>query len=252
MRTLRYDGSFEGFLSSVFYVFEYKVKDCDIQPEEQIQTGLFGDTASILTESAKAKRVWNGLCSKLGIRGSQDFYRAFLSEQRGIENVLLRYAQYAFGTDRNISQDFANPDVLKVSQVVKMVGREKHRMEAFVRFRLATDGLYFATIEPDFNVLPLIAGHYKDRYADQKWLIYDLKRHYGLFYDLMNVESVQMSVEQENYLKTDEMLTESEKEFQLLWKDYFKSANIASRKNTKLHLRHMPKRYWKYLIEKHP
>ena len=32
--------------------------------------------------------------------------------------------------------------------------------------------------------------------------------------------------------------------------EYFKSTNIKSRKNMKLHLQHVPKRYWKYLTEK--
>ncbi|RYZ23730.1 MAG: DUF4130 domain-containing protein, partial [Chitinophagaceae bacterium] len=45
---------------------------------------------------------------------------------------------------------------------------------------------------------------------------------------------------------------EAESIYQELWKQYFKSVNIAARKNTKLHIQHMPKRYWKYLPEKQP
>ena len=37
-----------------------------------------------------------------------------------------------------------------------------------------------------------------------------------------------------------------------MWKDYFDSTNIKERKNMKLHIRHVPKRYWKYLSEKQP
>jgi probable DNA metabolism protein len=43
---------------------------------------------------------------------------------------------------------------------------------------------------------------------------------------------------------------EKEELYQHLWQQYFKSVNIVSRKNTKLHIQHMPKRYWKYLTEK--
>ncbi|RZL34744.1 MAG: DUF4130 domain-containing protein, partial [Pedobacter sp.] len=45
-------------------------------------------------------------------------------------------------------------------------------------------------------------------------------------------------------------LNEKEELYTHLWKDYFKSTNIESRKNTKLHVQHVPKRYWKYLTEK--
>lgn len=39
--------------------------------------------------------------------------------------------------------------------------------------------------------------------------------------------------------------------YQTLWKDYFKHVNIIERKNTKLHVQHVTKRYWKHLTEKH-
>ena len=45
---------------------------------------------------------------------------------------------------------------------------------------------------------------------------------------------------------------ESEIYFQKLWEEYFKSTNIKTRANMRLHVQHMPKRYWKYLSEKSP
>jgi probable DNA metabolism protein len=44
--------------------------------------------------------------------------------------------------------------------------------------------------------------------------------------------------------------SEDEGIYQNLWKNYFNSVNIASRKNTRLHVRHIPKRYWRHLTEK--
>lgn len=45
---------------------------------------------------------------------------------------------------------------------------------------------------------------------------------------------------------------ETEGLYQKLWKQYFSSVNISARKNLKLHIQHMPRRYWKYLPEKAP
>jgi len=125
-------------------------------------------------------------------------------------------------------------------------------MEAFVRFKLTTDNIFYAVVEPDFNVLPLIKTHFENRYADQHWLIYDMKRNYGLYYDEQTTEIVTMEVNENTLLKNPEtkILDDSEDIYQNLWKAYFKSTNIKSRKNMKLHLRHVPKRYWKYLTEK--
>jgi probable DNA metabolism protein len=148
--------------------------------------------------------------------------------------------------------DYGRPDILRLHQTVKKVSRERHRMKAFIRFIKSNDNLYTALIEPDFNVLPLIIKFFKNRYADQQWLIFDIRRNYGFHYDCYSVQEVFQIQHQEIRdpydLEVD--LDPKEKEFQQLWKTYFKSTNIESRQNLKLHLKHVPKRYWKYLVEK--
>ncbi|WP_439131862.1 TIGR03915 family putative DNA repair protein [Polaribacter sp.] len=253
-KTLIYDGTFEGFLSCVFFVFEYKVKNATIQNEFVKQSGLFSENEKIITDFIKADRVWKGIKSKTSTRTSAKIYYAFLSEQESVENMLLNYIQYIFKHQKRVDTDFTHPSILKVTQIAKNVSREKHRMEAFVRFKLTKDNIYFANIAPDFNVLPLIAKHFKSRYADQKWVIFDIKRNYGLFYDLQTLEFVNMSFPSNfDFTKTDtNYFTDEELKFQKLWKDYFESTNIKERKNMKLHINHIPKRYWKYLSEKQP
>jgi len=125
-------------------------------------------------------------------------------------------------------------------------------MEAFVRFQLTHDGVYFSNIEPDFDVLPLISKHFRSRYADQQWLIYDVKRNYGIFYDLNSVEIISLDLQEihTNSIRKTNAFTTEEYDYQDLWNNYFKSTNIKSRINMKLHTQHVPKRYWKYMSEK--
>lgn len=249
---LIYDGSFDGFLTCVFQVYDLKLKQVFIQKDSESQASLFGKQNVVAADPVKADRVWKGLGKKTSNAGRLRIYYGFLSEKQGVENLLLRYIQYVFESRLPVDSDFSNPEVLGLSKIAKSVGREKHRMEAFVRFRLTKDGLYFATIEPDFDVLPLISKHFKSRYADQKWVIYDLKRNYGLYYDLDKVEIINLTLpEGFDASKTSpDYFAVEEIEFQTLWKDYFDSTNISSRKNLQLHIRHVPKRYWKYLSEK--
>ena len=253
-KSLIYDGTFDGFLCCLFHTLEHHLEQVVIQNQFVKQSGLFADDEIISTNEEKANRVWKGLKSKVSRMSSFQFYYAFLSEQEGVENVLLDYFRYVITQGIKSDKNYTHPSILKVSQIAKSVGREKHRMEAFIRFKLTKDDIYFANIEPDFNVLPLISKHFKRRYADQKWFIYDIKRQYGLYYDLNTVEIVHMEFpEHFDFSKTSEdYFAEQEFEFQKLWQDYFKSTNIESRKNMKLHIRHVPKRYWKYLSEKQP
>jgi probable DNA metabolism protein len=131
------------------------------------------------------------------------------------------------------------------------ISRERHRMEAFIRFEKTKDNIFYAGIDPDFNVLPLLIQHFKRRYADQEWIIYDKRRKYGIYYDKNDVKEIALEMQADaSYEAGDNTYAEDEKLYQLLWQTYFKNTYISSRRNMKLHLRHVPKRYWKYLTEK--
>ncbi|WP_029038272.1 TIGR03915 family putative DNA repair protein [Salinimicrobium xinjiangense] len=249
---LYYDGSFEGFLCCVFACYEERLKVLEIQPPGREKQEFFAEGREIITDPAKAKRVWNSLKKKASSAGLRDIKWAFLSEIEGIELQLLAVIRYVIAEEIAVDRDFSHPAVLRVSQSAKKVGREKHRMEAFVRFRLTRDGSYFAAIEPDFNVLPLIKAHFKSRYADQQWIIYDLRRNFGIAFDLSEVKYITLDLDPQIGISgaPEAFFHTSEIAFQQLWNQYFTSTNIQSRANSKLHVQHLPKRYWKYLTEK--
>jgi probable DNA metabolism protein len=254
MKTIVYNGSFEGFLCAVFDVYEYRFTDVNIVPEHKHLPSLFAEPHTANFNLAHSDRVWKGMQKKLTNEAQDQIYRTFLSEIDGIENTLLQYIQYVFSSHAFMEKDYSNAAVLTVTQTAKKVWREKHRMEAFVRFQRTADGLYYAIIEPDYNVLPLIAEHFQTRYADQRWMIYDARRQYGMYYDgnLVKTVQIQFSEEAAKGRNISPVYDETEAIYQQLWKQYFRSVNIAVRKNTRLHIQHMPRRYWKYLPEKVP
>jgi len=250
MNILTYDHSFEGFLTAVFEVYEYKLEPVEIRKEGLPVPGLFTKLRNVITDGSKANRVFKKLKASLGELGLHRILYTLLSEDEDCEKHLLNVIKYTLDSKNNIINDYSNSSVLKIFQYTQMVGREKHRMEAFVRFKLTCDEIYFAEIEPDFNVLPIIARHFKDRYQDQKWLILDNKRHYGIYYDLATVEVIEMKLNNQLEQKGLEILKSDEYLYQKLWQTYFTRTNIKARKNTRLHVQHVPKRYWKYLTEK--
>lgn len=249
--TLIYDGTFEGLLTAVFEVYEHKLGLVNLVKTGHHNAAMFEQVITVVTEETRAARVLKGLKLKLSPMGIQRLYAAHLSEIDGEDNNLVGYIRYAFDTNENIEEDYGNRFVMRVSELVRMMRREKHRMEAFVRFQKLSDGSFYAAVEPDFNVLPLLVKHFRSRYADQRWIIYDLKRNYGIYYDLHNTEYITLDFAENN--KPGQAMAafcEDEGIYQHLWKNYFNSVNIKSRKNTKLHIRHIPKRYWRHLTEK--
>jgi probable DNA metabolism protein len=251
MTILFYDGTFEGLLSAVFEIYERKLMQVKLQKGEWYNSALFAEALKITTSEVNANRVLKGLRQRLSPAAVQRLYIAHMAEMENEETTLIGFIRYVFDTPKNIEDDYGNKYVIRLSEIIRMVRREKHRMEAFVRFKKLKDETYYATIEPDFNVLPLLIKHFKNRYADQKWIIYDIKRNYGLYYDLHDTQYMVLDFSTIN--KPGDIIaafTEDEGIYQHLWKNYFNSVNIPARKNTRLHVRHIPKRYWRHLTEK--
>lgn len=251
MTTLLYDGSFDGLLTAVFEVFEYRYNDVEIRNRERFQQeNMFAEIHEVVTRNEKSDRVLKKLEISIGKSGIKQLLMVFLSELPESEDLIFSAIKQSIKSpENNVLQNFANDDILQISKICKSVSRERHRMTAFVRFEKMKDDIYFAKIDPDFDVLPLIRKHFKDRYADQKWIIYDLKRNYGLFYDLNDCELLYPD-SSFNLNQYQQKFHEEEINYQELWKSYFTKTNIKERKNIKLHVQHVPKRYWKYLTEK--
>lgn len=254
MYTFCYDGTFEGLLTVIFEVYERKVAPAQIVCAAAELPGLFTQTVLVVTDEVKADRVWQGLGKKVSAAARSGLYKAYLSEQPNAAWLIYQYARLAFASAVSIEDNYAADCVRQIAHLNKQIFRESHRMEAFIRFQKTADDLYYATVAPDFNVLPLIANHFQQRYADQRWLIFDTKRHYGLYYNLENVSQVNLTTEiaGHNGNLPENILAQQELSYQQLWQTYYQHVNIPSRNNPKLHLRHMPRRYWKYLTEKQP
>ncbi|SFH29380.1 TIGR03915 family putative DNA repair protein [Pedobacter insulae] len=246
-----FDRSLEGLLTSVFEWFERRPGKVTLMPDVGHQPDAFMAFLTIQTSREKADRVLKGLLKRLDRAWLRKLYCCYLSETPEAFNHIFQFCCYVFKNHVGAEKNYGDPHVLAISKYAKSVEREKHRMEAFIRFKETKDRVFYCSIDPDFNVLPLISKHFKDRYGDQQWLIYDHRRRYGLYYNLKTVEEINMDFN--NKLSSGSAVSfmdPKEVFYSTLWKDYFKSTNIISRKNTKLHTKHVPKRYWRYLTEK--
>ena len=257
MAIYRFDGSMTGLLSCVFRAFQFKEFEVELQPLTMGNDSLFDESFTVECNEQHAQRVWNALQQRISSSSLCNFYYSALSEQWAAYQHMFNFCLYVFKHAGAVDRNYGHPDVLALAQWAKQVGREKHRMEAFVRFKKCKDGLFLSLVKPDFNVLPLISRHFKARYQDQRWLIYDEQRRYGIYYDLTDIHQVDLNAyEIDSQLakgaSQDFMLELDEQEalYDQLWKDYFNSVNIKSRINIKLHVQYVPKRYWRYMNEK--
>lgn len=255
MITFLYDRTFDGILTAVFDAFFRNTFPEALQGEKKPLPLFCEETYTIITDETKAERVWKALQKKLSATALSCLTVSYQSELPELDMHLFRYICKAVKSPHSIETNFADTDVLTVTNVFKKVKFERLRMMQFLRFQKAKDGTYLAVINPDYNVLPLIVPHFKDRFSDQQWLIYDARRHYGCFYDLNKVINITFENGEQLFQLQDgkineNLLEKDEKLFQDLWRTYFKAICIKERLNPRKHKQDMPVRYWKYLTEK--
>lgn len=254
MIVFRYDHTFEGLLSALFDAYLRKrFPDRLLAPADPLP--LFCDEVyDICTDAGKAERVWAALRRKLSRHAIASLAACWLSELPQAPSLLFRYMRKAVDAPRFAETDFADPDILAVHQLAKKVNDERHRILQFMRFQKTAEGIYFGVMEPLYNVLSLTVDHFRDRFSDQPWLIYDTRRSFGYYYDGSQVEEITFTDPRQTHLLTgkldESLLNEDEKLFQTLWKSYFKAICIKNRLNPRKHRKDMPVRYWKFLTEK--
>lgn len=233
-----YDKTFEGLLTAVFDAYSRRTFP-DLLVTEGEPFPLFYDEAiRIYTDDRKAERVWKGLEKKISKSSLSGLTVTWLSELPEVDLLLFRYIRKAIDAPATIEFNLGDPDILETAKIWKKVNNERLRVMQFFRFQKAADGTYFAAIAPIYNVLPLVLPYAQDRFADQQWLIYDLKREYGYYYDLNDTIEVRFE-EKDSHLLTgllsEDIMDKDEKLFQSMWKEYFKSIAIKERLNPRLH-----------------
>ena len=242
------DGTFEGLLTAIFDAYTAERPPEAVESSGSNQLGLLERRVTVPTDPVKSERVWKGLKTHLEQNQRRKLFDAYLSGDPGVETMIYRFVRDAI-PGRNARRSEAHlASHIQIEKLCMKVRREAHRMKGFVRFRQTGDDRYLALFAPRYDVLPLIRRHFESRFADQTWIIYDTSRNYGLCYDRYKTRELRLDVRELKALGNDDV--GDEQLCQSLWQRYYAAVNISSRNNPKLHLRQLPRRYWRYLPEK--
>lgn len=245
-----YDGTFMGFLSLVYFLFEKKEFKVSIKKNNNYS--LFNENY-IDTNISNGEKVLDKLTLLLGKTKVNKVFSAFLSEELGVEDILFSYIKKALKLGKKIDTTY----IFEVERVERFSSRalhEAHKFKGFVRFRRLKDDTYYAIIDPSHNVLPLLADHFINRFSQEKFVIHDRTRKIALLYDPKIKEKRIVTMKEEikelvDYKEDSKYLHSEEKFYIDLWRGYFDSVSIESRENPNCQRNFMPKKYWKNLVE---
>lgn len=244
MKNYLYDGSFEGLLTTIFYAYQDK-DEVLITKQIHYVPHLLYEAHNIEVEEDKFERVYISIQTKLSTSILSTLYYLYLSELEGCENLCLDYLKlcYHYGETINLAKN--NDTIIQVDAFRRKVTLEVHRFNGFVRFNEINPGCFYAQIEPDHNILPLLSAHFTKRFSDQSFIIHDLKRRTALVYNQKETYLHKLTLSESNVLANLNI----KDPFQSLFKSYYDSTTIKERKNPRLQKSFAPKRYWKHLAE---
>ena len=148
MTIYSFDNTLDGLLTAVFEAFALHE-----QPEMLLAEGdpvpLFCERLyQVPTDEEKAGRVWKGLEKRLPKNIVNMLVVSWLSELPELHNPLFHYICKVFRQPEGapgIEHNFADPDVLSVTNIARKVLHEGQRMKQFIRFQKAKDGTYLKT-----------------------------------------------------------------------------------------------------------
>lgn len=234
-----YDGSFDGLLTVIFQKYK-DIGRCEIRVDDgQVN---FLDTEIIKTDLSKAQRVIDGIQNNIGDDFMGDIYKVFKSNHPRKEEIIaiatkscMVYGNVYLGSSKMAAVEFRS--------ILKNFGHEVHTYKGLLRFREIQDNYLLAEIEAENDVLEHVTYHFIKRMPAEKFIIYDKNRKKASLCIYGDYEEVEI-------LGMDAIETEDENIFRDAWVGFYDAIGISERKNQKLMVSNMPKKYWKYLPER--
>lgn len=238
-----YDGSFDGLLSAVHTAYYSRENPESIMCENECQQELLCEIRQIETDEKKAKAVRDATVKKISPNALFNIYRVYLSNDVNRATMIFNYLKIGFKIGARVDMLMSNEWVMRVKRTALRVSNEACRMREFVRFEENEDGVLFAKIEPDNDVLAMICPYFADRLCSLPWVICDTRRSIAAIYDTKKWVIVDFDVRKQVRLADDEQ------RYQQLWKRFYDTVAIESRKNERQRMQCMPKKYWKNMTE---
>ncbi|MBL3701116.1 UdgX family uracil-DNA binding protein [Sulfitobacter sp. BDSS02] len=149
---------------------------------------------------------------------------------------------WALKSDRRLLEDRGDARVARLNRLAKEVGRDRHKMTAFVRFREIGDPganrrRFAAWFEPTHYILEPTAPFFVKRFGDMDWSIFtpDLSAHF-LGGDLSLAPPA----------PRPDLPDDAAED---LWRTYFRNIFNPARVKLKAMQAEMPKKYWRNMPE---
>ena len=218
-------------------------RGCIVTSARNIQLPLGAETICVQEDEEKRERVKRKLRA-LDARCLREIGLILRRVCDSRELNSLSYLRRIVNEHGPVRDRLSEPEVLEAMTELKKVTGEAHNFTGFLRFMEGANGVFYGPFSPDNDILDLILPHFLKRFASQPFVIHDTARCKAALYN--GKECIVTQTDK----KVSVALSAYEDSFQALWKEYYRSVNIAQRPHERQMKGYMPVRYWKYMPEK--
>jgi probable DNA metabolism protein len=247
---LVFDGSFPGFLCALGEALNVKNKGLPL-PRIEVsgkdwEPGLFSIQLQVLRDDSRAETVWKRIESRAGAEAMLVCRDAFLSD------AAMRFQALAYGMARLYREgpkaldDWADPSMALVAKASLRTRYQAHLASGLLRFSELSGGIWYAPLDADCDVLPLLGDHFSNRFPQSPFVIHDTRRQSAILHEAGGEWTIAPGFQIEG---ASLPLSAREASIRDAWKRYFGAVSIKERENPALQAARMPKKYWKYLPE---
>lgn len=239
--TLVCEETFEGIMTAVYdgWVYMNRGYKVNIYPGTSYTPSFFSEFIQIKTDRQKAEKVAKSIRIKISTEAYIAVFRACMHYDEDRADAVFEFLKTGYQAGAKVMKMLGRPEVIRVMELSRKVSNETHRFKEFVRFKELKGKVLYSRIEPKCDVLMLISNHFKNRFPEEKWIIYDAKRIQAAVH---SPKSECILIKEQNMDKLTENMQNGQ-EYEDLWKVFFDTIGIKERYNPKCQRNFIPMWY---------
>lgn len=232
------DGTKENFLTA--FLLAYRDEEA-LLASSKTQLVLGQECVFVKTDLLRAKKAEARLAALDG-GCLRELSLLLRSGDARREQIAFAYLKFLTEMQRPVRGMLAESAVLDAIKCLEAVTLEIHRMHGFVRFLECGSGALYAPIAPVHDICDLLVPHFRARFPEFPFVLHDVPRKKAAVYDGKNAFTAPLE-------RAEIVLSADEKEWQALWRRYYRSVNIPSRERLKQMRAELPLRYRPFMTE---
>ncbi len=222
-------------------------------PEAEQNYTLFSEYVDVVPDPDKMTKVLRTVRRQISQQAYEYIMVAAGSRQPDKADVIYHFIVYGFALGSKVTEALHIPCVQRIFEIYRKARNEAHYFLEFIRFEEISwqdHPVLYAVIEPENEVIDMVADHFTDRLNPEWFIVYDKSHGKAAFHNPGRRWYMRQLEQRERHV-LDELEHSGGQEYADLWKAFFDSIAIKERENSGLQRTNLPLHYRKHMTEFH-